>query len=61
MADREKVINVSPPLTRATLFPKATGRGFTRGLSEAEAYKQERVADAVGETKPFFLALPEGI
>jgi membrane protease subunit HflK len=51
MADREKVINESRAYA-SNLIPKARGEARTR-LSEAEAYKQQRVADAVGETSRF--------
>jgi modulator of FtsH protease HflK len=51
MADREKVINESRAYA-GNLIPKARGEARTR-LSEAEAYKQQRVADAVGETSRF--------
>lgn len=51
MADREKVINEARAYA-SNLIPKARGDAHTR-LSEAEAYKQQRVADAVGETSRF--------
>jgi membrane protease subunit HflK len=51
MADREKVINEARAYA-GNLIPKARGEARTR-LSEAEAYKQQRVADAVGETSRF--------
>jgi membrane protease subunit HflK len=51
MADREKVINEARAYA-SNLIPKARGEARTR-LSEAEAYKQQRVADAVGETSRF--------
>ncbi len=51
MADREKVINEARAYA-SNLIPKARGEARTR-LSEAEAYKQHRVADAVGETSRF--------
>ena len=51
MADREKVINEARAYA-SNLLPKARGEARTR-LSEAEAYKQQRVADAVGETSRF--------
>jgi len=52
MADREKVINEARAYA-GNLIPKARGEARTR-LSEAEAYKQQRVADAVGETAVFW-------
>ena len=51
MADREKMINEARAYA-SNLIPKARGEARTR-LSEAEAYKQQRVADAVGETSRF--------
>lgn len=51
MADREKVINEARAYA-SNLIPKARGEARTR-LSEAAAYKQQRVADAVGETSRF--------
>ena len=51
MADREKVINEARAYA-SNLIPKARGEAHTR-LSQAEAYKQQRVADAVGETSRF--------
>lgn len=51
MADREKIINEARAYA-SNLIPKARGEAHTR-LSEAEAYKQQRVADAVGETSRF--------
>ena len=51
MADREKVINEARAYA-SNLIPKARGEARMR-LSEAEAYKQQRVADAVGETSRF--------
>ena len=51
MADREKVINEARAYA-SNLIPKARGEAHTR-LSEAEAYKQQRVADAIGETSRF--------
>ena len=51
VADREKVINEARAYA-SNLIPKARGEAHTR-LSEAEAYKQQRVADAVGETSRF--------
>jgi len=51
MADREKVINDARAYA-SNLIPKARGDARMR-LSEAEAYKQQRVADAVGETSRF--------
>jgi modulator of FtsH protease HflK len=51
MADREKVINEARAYA-SNLIPKARGEARTR-LSEAEAYKQQRVAAAIGETSRF--------
>ena len=51
VADREKVINEARAYA-SNLIPKARGEAHTR-LSEAEAYKQQRIADAVGETSRF--------
>jgi modulator of FtsH protease HflK len=51
MADREKVINEARAYA-SNLIPKARGQARTQ-LSDAEAYKQQRVADAVGETSRF--------
>jgi modulator of FtsH protease HflK len=51
MADREKVINEARAYA-SNLIPKARGEARTR-LSDAEAYKQRRVADAIGETSRF--------
>jgi membrane protease subunit HflK len=51
MADREKVMNEARAYA-SNLIPKARGEARTR-LSEAEAYKQQRVADAIGETSRF--------
>jgi len=51
MADREKVINEARAYA-SNLIPKARGDARMR-LSEAEAYKQQRVADAIGETSRF--------
>jgi len=51
MADREKVINEARAYA-SNLIPKTRGEARMQ-LSEAEAYKQQRVADAVGETSRF--------
>jgi modulator of FtsH protease HflK len=51
MADREKVINEARAYA-SNLIPKARGEARMQ-LSEAEAYRQQRVADAVGETSRF--------
>jgi membrane protease subunit HflK len=51
MADREKVINEAGAYA-SNLIPKTRGEARMQ-LSEAEAYKQQRVADAVGETSRF--------
>jgi membrane protease subunit HflK len=51
MADREKVINEARAYA-SNLIPKARGEARTQ-LSDAEAYKQQRVADALGETSRF--------
>ena len=51
MADREKVINEARAYA-SNLIPKARGDARMR-LSEAEAYKQQRVAAAIGETSRF--------
>jgi modulator of FtsH protease HflK len=51
MADREKVINEARAYA-SNLIPKARGEARTQ-LSDAEAYKQQRVADAIGETSRF--------
>jgi membrane protease subunit HflK len=51
MADREKVINEARAYA-SNLIPKTRGEARTR-LSDAEAYKQQRVADAIGETSRF--------
>jgi membrane protease subunit HflK len=51
MSDREKVINEARAYA-SNLIPKARGEARTR-LSEAEAYKQQRVAAAIGETSRF--------
>ena len=51
MADREKVINEAHAYA-SNLIPKARGEARTQ-LSDAEAYKQQRVADALGETSRF--------
>ncbi|WP_024508013.1 FtsH protease activity modulator HflK [Bradyrhizobium sp. ARR65] len=51
MADREKVINEARAYA-SNLIPKARGEARMQ-RSEAEAYKQQRVADAVGETSRF--------
>ena len=51
MADREKFINEARAYA-SNLIPKARGEARTQ-LSDAEAYRQRRVADAVGETSRF--------
>jgi membrane protease subunit HflK len=51
MADREKVINEARAYA-SNLIPKTRGEARMQ-LSEAEAYRQQRVADAVGETSRF--------
>jgi modulator of FtsH protease HflK len=51
MADREKLINEARAYA-SNLIPKARGEARTQ-LSDAEAYRQRRVADAVGETSRF--------
>jgi modulator of FtsH protease HflK len=51
MADREKMINEAGAY-RSNLIPKARGEATTR-TSEAQAYKQHRLAEAVGETSRF--------
>jgi len=51
MADREKVINEARAYS-SNLIPKTRGEARMR-IGEAEAYKQQRVADAIGETSRF--------
>ena len=51
IADREKLINEARAYA-SNLIPKARGEARTQ-LSDAEAYKQRRVADAVGEASRF--------
>jgi modulator of FtsH protease HflK len=51
MADREKLINEAWAY-RGNLLPRARGQARTR-LGEAAAYKQQRIAKAVGETSQF--------
>jgi modulator of FtsH protease HflK len=51
MADREKVINEARAYA-SNLIPKTRGEARMR-LSESEAYKQQRVAYAIGETSRF--------
>jgi membrane protease subunit HflK len=51
MADREKVINEARAYA-SNLIPKTRGEARMR-IGEAEAYKQQRVADAIGETSRF--------
>ena len=46
MADREKMINEARAY-QSNLIPKARGDARTQ-LGEAEAYKQQRIAEAVG-------------
>jgi membrane protease subunit HflK len=51
MADREKMSNEARAYA-SNLIPRARGQARTR-LAEAEAYRQQRVAEAVGETSRF--------
>ena len=51
MADREKLINEAWAY-RGNLLPRGRGQARTR-LAEAAAYKQQRIAKAVGETSQF--------
>jgi membrane protease subunit HflK len=51
MADREKMINEARAY-QSNLIPKTRGEARTR-LSEAAAYKQQRISEAVGETSRF--------
>jgi len=51
MADREKLINEARAF-RSNLLPRARGEARTR-LAEADAYKQQRIAKALGETSQF--------
>ena len=50
--ERKLPASALPPADCCSLFPKQGGEARTR-LSEAEAYKQQRVADALGETSRF--------
>jgi membrane protease subunit HflK len=51
MADREKVINEARAY-QSNLIPRARGQAAAQ-ISEAEAYRQHRLAHAVGETSQF--------
>lgn len=57
MADREKMRNEARAY-RNDLIPKTRGAART-AISEAEAYKQQRIAEAVGETDRFLALLKE--
>lgn len=57
MADREKLRNEARAY-RNDLIPKTRGAART-AVSEAEAYQQQRIAEAVGETDRFLALLKE--
>jgi len=57
MADREKLQNEARAYQNDQI-PKARGAART-ALSEAEAYRQKRIAEAVGETDRFLALLKE--